>query len=251
MGDARQAAALALAGALACSPLAVHAQQVHPDETQGLGLTGAKTPDMLKEVAADPYRAPAEPACETIPAELVALNRVLGVDADQPKPKTSLARKATKAIGGAVRGFIPYRDEVRFLTQADKKDTQLRDATRAAWARRGFLRGLEANLHCGDEDGALDASNAEPLAPAPERQVASLDLPAAAASPEGAAVQRAPGQPWELPPPPAEEPPRTLVAPPALDVTPAATHADTLGAPKLQKEPRNVRYVWVQSGPSR
>jgi len=232
MGDARQAAALALAGALACAPFAAHAQQVHPGETDGLGLTGAKTPELLKEVAANPYRAPAEPACETIPAELVALNQVLGVDADQAKPKTSLVRKAGKAIEGTVRGFIPYRDEVRFLTQADKKDHQLMDATQAAWARRGFLRGLEANLHCAGDDGALDASNAEPLAPPPERQVASLDLPPAAPAPEivpaAAAVQRAPGQPWELPPPPAEDP--------------AGATSDTLRAVMLRDDPRDEGY---------
>jgi hypothetical protein len=202
MRDARQAAALALAGVLAVAPLAARAQQVHPGETEGLGLTGPKTPELLKEIAADPYRAPAEPACETIPAELMAISQVLGVDADQTRPKKSMFRKAEGALGGAVRGFIPYRGEIRFLTQADKRDHQLMDATQAAWARRGFLRGLEANLRCAGGDGALDASNAEPLAPPPDRQVAAIDLPPPRAT--AFAVQRAPGQPWELPPPEAE-----------------------------------------------
>jgi len=200
MRKVRQAAALAVAGALASLPAVVLAQQVHPGETEGLGLTGPHVPDMLKDIAADPYRAPAEPACQTIPAELVALNQVLGVDADQPKPKKSMVKQAGKAIGGAVRGMIPYRGEIRFLTGADHKDHQLMDATQAAWARRGFLRGLEANLHCG-EDG-LDTANAEPLGPLPDTQVAQIDLPPPAGS---AVAPRAPGQPWELPPPPPEQ----------------------------------------------
>lgn len=211
MRNVRQAAVLALAAALAGAPAVLHAQQVHPGETQGLGLRGPNVPDKLKEIAADPYRAPAEPACETIPAELVALNQMLGVDADQPKPKTSRVRQATKAVAGAVRSMIPYRDEVRFLTRADHKDHQLMDASRAAWARRGFLRGLEANLHCAGAppaiQGGLDTSNAEPLQPPPDTQIARIELPApAAAAPMPAAYQRAPGEPWELPPPPSDEP---------------------------------------------
>ena len=211
MRNARQAAALVFAGALAGAPAVLHAQQVHPGETQGLGLMGPKIPDMLKDIAADPYRAPAEPACQSIPAELVALNQMLGVDADQAKPKKSKVSQATKAIMGAARSAIPYRGEVRFLTGADHKDHQLMDATQAAWARRGFLRGLEANLHCADGDGGLDTTNAQPLGPARDKQVASLDLPPAAS---GAAFQRTPGQPWELPPPP-DEPVAATAAEPA------------------------------------
>jgi hypothetical protein len=201
MRNVRHAAALALAGALAGAPMLAHAQQVRPGETEGLGLTGPRIPALLKAVAANPYAPPAEPACETIPAELVALNQVLGVDADQPKPKTSKVSQAAKAIEGGVRSMIPYRGEIRFLTGADHKDHQLMDASQAAWARRGFLRGLEANLHCAGDgaEGRLDASNAQPLAPAPDTQVASADLPPAAGV--RAAFQRGPGQPWELPPP--------------------------------------------------
>jgi hypothetical protein len=187
------AAGLMLAGALTALPAA--AQQVHPGETEGLGLTGPTIPDLLKQIVADPYKAPAAPACETIPNELMALNAVLGVDADQAKPKKSIVRKAEKAIAGAVRGMIPYRDEVRFLTGADRKDGQLMDASQAAWARRGFLRGLEANLRCGET--GLDTAGAEPLGPAPDVQVARLDVPPA----QGPALLSVPGQPWQLPPP--------------------------------------------------
>ena len=226
MPNVRQAAALAFAGVFVGAPASALAQQVHPGETQGLGLTGARTPTLLKEVAADPYRAPAEPACQSIPAELVALNQVLGADADQPQPKKSMVSKAEKAVAGAVRGMIPYRDEVRFLTQADKKDHQLMDATRAAWARRGFLRGLEANLHCGaPQGGEIDTSNAEPLAPAPDTRVAQLDLPAAAAAEPDvltpATVQAsAPGEPWQLPPPGAAEGPQAAYGAPAAGPQP-------------------------------
>lgn len=137
-------AVLALTGALAAASLPCLAE-VRPGETQGLGLRGPAVPAFLKAVAADPYRAPAAPACETIPAEIKALNAVLGADADQPRKQRSLVMR--QAIG-AVRSMVPYRDVVRFLTRADHQDHELMNATMAGFARRGFLRGLEANLHC-------------------------------------------------------------------------------------------------------
>jgi hypothetical protein len=142
----RDLAAVALAGVLAGAGPACGAE-VRPGETQGLGLRGPQVPELLRTVAADPYRAPAEPACETIPAELLALEQALGPDADEPRKRRG---QVVRMVGGAVRSMVPYRDVVRFLTRADHHDHQLMDATMAGFARRGFLRGLEATLHCAE-----------------------------------------------------------------------------------------------------
>jgi hypothetical protein len=145
----RQAAALAAAGVLTAAPAVSQGQTIHPGEQMGLGLRGPEVPALLKAVAADPYRAPSEPACRTIPAEILALDKVLGADADQAKPhKSDLAAYAGREAKGAVRGLIPYRGAIRFLTRADRKDHELMTAAQAGWARRGFLRGLEASLRC-------------------------------------------------------------------------------------------------------
>ncbi|HEY0435066.1 MAG TPA: hypothetical protein VGC92_00385 [Phenylobacterium sp.] len=193
--------ALAAVGALAVAPLAARAQEIHPGEQHGLGLTGPRIPAILQAVAADPYKAPAEPACETIPAEILALDQVLGADADDPKPKKSyVVSYAERMAGGAIRGMVPYRGAIRFLTGADHKDHQLMDAARAGWARRGFLRGLEANLRCASTK-ADDAQAAETAAVAAVATVEAAKLPAAfgsplhiepapAAAPEGAASER-------------------------------------------------------------
>ncbi|MFL5296841.1 MAG: hypothetical protein ACJ798_10720 [Phenylobacterium sp.] len=149
MRMARQAAAAAIAGVLVGLPTLGAAQEIHPGEQSLLGLTGPQVPELLKAVAADPYKAPAAPACETIPAEILALDRILGADLDQPKAQKSYVKDfAVRQAKGAVRGLIPYRGAIRFLTGADHKDHDLMAAAQAGWARRGFLRGLEANLHC-------------------------------------------------------------------------------------------------------
>ena len=149
--------------------------EVRPGETQGLGLTGAQVPELLKAVAADPYRAPAAPACETIPAELKALDEILGADAGQPRKHRS---QVVKWAMGSVRGMVPYRGVVRFLTRADQHDHALMDATMAGFARRGFLRGLEANLHCAGPATPVSLPNIEPppALDAPAPVVASADV---------------------------------------------------------------------------
>jgi hypothetical protein len=137
------------------------AAQPTPGSQQGLGLTGADVPPLLKTVRADPYRAPAEPACESIPQEILALNQVLGPDVDGEQAKTG---KVHMAINYA-RGMIPYHGYVRFLTRADSKDNALQKAVTAGVARRAFLRGLEAHMQCAPaaDTKVADASARVPL----------------------------------------------------------------------------------------
>jgi hypothetical protein len=137
------------------------AAQPTPGSQQGLGLTGADIPPLLKTVRADPYRAPAEPACESIPQEILALNQVLGPDVDGEQAKTG---KVHMAMNYA-RGMIPYHGYVRFLTRADSKDNALQKAVTAGVARRAFLRGLEAHMRCAPaaDTKVADASARLPL----------------------------------------------------------------------------------------
>jgi hypothetical protein len=137
---------LAMAGVVAGLVPGAAAGQVVPGSQQGLGLTGADIPPLLQQVLADPYREPAGPACQTIPQEILALDQVLGPDVDGQQTKAGLAHKAMNYA----RGMIPYHGYVRFLTRADSKDKALQAAATAGFARRAFLRGLEAHMQCAD-----------------------------------------------------------------------------------------------------
>ncbi len=142
-----KAACWAVCGFLLAASAAQAQEPVQPGSDTGLGLTGADVPPLLAAIKADPYKAPAAPACDTVPAEILAINRVLGPDLDTPPPeagKESLTQKSE----GVARSLVPYGGVVRFVTGANKKDKELRDAVVAGYARRGFLRGLEANLKC-------------------------------------------------------------------------------------------------------
>ena len=122
--------------------------QVKPGSETGLGLTGADVPPLLATIKADPYKAPAAPACDTVPAEILAIDDLLGPDLDTP-PEPDDNKKSLVSKGeGVARSLVPYGGVVRFVTGANKKDKELREAVMAGYARRGFLRGIESSLKC-------------------------------------------------------------------------------------------------------
>lgn len=169
-GAATLTAAAVLAVAV-CTPLAGRAATIRPGETDNrdwtLGLIGHGVPDVLKTARADPYAAPAAPACETIPREIAALDEVLGPDSDAPAVKTKMRVRAEGLVMQGIRGFIPHRDWIRFATGAGRRDKALNEAAMAGWARRGFLKGMEINLGCPERPASArrelrDGSAAKP-----------------------------------------------------------------------------------------
>lgn len=118
----------------------------------GLGISGAVTPPELKAVAAAPYALPVPPDCAAMAREIVQLDDLLGPDVDVLAvvltQSQTIGRAADRAIIGAVRGAIPYRWVLRWMTQAGKLDRELRLAILAATARRGYLKGVRLGLAC-------------------------------------------------------------------------------------------------------
>ncbi|THD60313.1 hypothetical protein [Phenylobacterium sp.] len=137
--------------------------QVKPGSERGLGLTGADIPPLLQTIEADPYQLPAPLNCSGVGDELTTLNDLLGPDIDAEPvvadTKTNLASKGANLA----RGLVPYGGVVRFVTGASGKDKALQKAVLAGYARRGFLRGLQALPRCGE-------TPAPPPPPAPHQK---------------------------------------------------------------------------------
>lgn len=150
----------------------------------GLGISGAETPPALKVVAAAPYALPAAVDCAALGREIASLDELLGPDVDilvDPKIGAGLDDRAGRAFGSAVRGFIPYRWALRWMTQAGDLDQQLRQAVLAGSARRGFLKGMRLAMACPvhvpptpalPAIGSREAARAGPGAPPPALQPA-------------------------------------------------------------------------------
>jgi hypothetical protein len=120
-------------------------------DARGLGIMGAETPPALKIVAARPYHLPPAVNCAALDDEVVALDTLLGPDVDtlaDPTVSAGLDVRAGDALGSALRGAIPYRGTLRWLTHASAMDKQLRQAILAGAARRGFLKGIRRAMAC-------------------------------------------------------------------------------------------------------
>jgi hypothetical protein len=146
-------AAMLLATGLSMNGLPAQAQ-VKAGSESGLGLTGADVPQLLKDIKADPYKAPVAPACDTVPAEILAIGDLLGPDLDTPPEPVDKTRNLTSKGADVARGLVPYGGVVRFVTGANKKDKALREAVLAGYARRGFLRGVLLHLKCRPDPSA-------------------------------------------------------------------------------------------------
>jgi hypothetical protein len=117
----------------------------------GLGISGAETPATLKAVVAAPYVVAAPPDCAAMAREIADLDDLLGPDVDvlaDPKARAALEDQAGQALGSVVRGAIPYRWVLRWMTQAGRLDRELRQAILAGAARRGFLKGVRQGMSC-------------------------------------------------------------------------------------------------------
>lgn len=111
----------------------------------GLGISGPKTPAALQALVAAPYALPSQPDCAAMAREIADLDEVLGPDVDA----VAASRDGTgDAFGSAARGVIPYRWVMRLMTQAGRRDRELRLAVLAGTARRGYLKGLRLGLSC-------------------------------------------------------------------------------------------------------
>jgi predicted methyltransferase MtxX (methanogen marker protein 4) len=118
-------------------------------DDNGLGISGADTPPALQAIVTAPYALPSPSDCVVVAHEIADLDELLGPDVDAPPPaKADLEHSAGQAFGSAVRGAIPYRWVLRWMTQAGRLDRELRQAILAGTARRGFLKGIQRGRAC-------------------------------------------------------------------------------------------------------
>lgn len=113
----------------------------------GLGLAGAETPQALKTIALSPYLVSDPPDCAAMARAIGDLDRLLGPDLDVPALDDRRDTAGRLAMG-VLRGAIPYRWVVRWMTQAGRRDRELQRAILAGVARRGYLKGLRRGLAC-------------------------------------------------------------------------------------------------------
>jgi hypothetical protein len=123
-----------------------------------LNLVKADIPAVLVEAQQQPYAVPVEASCETLLAQVKALDAVLGPDLDAPASDDDPSliergsNEAKNAAVGALRstteGVVPFRGWVRKLTGAERYSKKVAAAIAAGTVRRAFLKGLMVPKAC-------------------------------------------------------------------------------------------------------
>lgn len=145
-------AALALAGCAASDQRQVAAAATTP--FSDLNLVNAPIPDVLMQAQKAPYKAPVDPSCAALAAEIKSLDAVLGADLDTPATDAnpSLIERGSGAAAGAaqkaVEGAIPFRGWIRKLSGAERYSNQVAAAIAAGTVRRAFLKGVVQARAC-------------------------------------------------------------------------------------------------------
>lgn len=132
-----------------------------------INVVRSEIPDLLKKAVVDPY-APPKTGCAPLKAEIEQLDGVLGDDYDDPKDDNkdeSLSRPVLGVVASTITDVIPMRGWVRRLTGAERHDQQVREAIKAGFVRRGYLKGLMNAGTCQGDRTVYVSAKAAPKPP--------------------------------------------------------------------------------------
>ena len=139
---------------------------------EDFNLKSRKIPGELLMARGAPYEMKSVEGCAPLQYAIIALDDVLGPDADEEDDETGLMRGALKAGGGLLSGFIPFRGIVRTLSGANKKRAEMAAAVYAGVARRSYLKGYSAAKGCPTaEEAAMRSADVAAGSGTPTRDV--------------------------------------------------------------------------------
>ncbi|PZR33176.1 hypothetical protein [Caulobacter segnis] len=145
-----------------------------------INVVRSEIPDLLKKAVADPY-APPQAGCAPLKAEIQQLDAVLGDDYDDPKDDNkdeSLSRPVLGVVASTITDVIPMRGWVRRLTGAERHDQMVREAIKAGFVRRGYLKGLMNAGTCQGDRLVYVSAKAAPKPPLVEAEAVPVQVAA-------------------------------------------------------------------------
>jgi hypothetical protein len=126
------------------------AGRIASQPARDVGASKVAIPPAVQKAAAAPYSLQGLGSCAQIKSAIFELNDVLGPDyAGAVTVRENKAGKLAAAGGKTiVNTIIPFRGLVREVSGAAPAERRLNAAIRAAYARRGFLRGVATGRKC-------------------------------------------------------------------------------------------------------
>lgn len=163
-----------------------------------INVVRSEIPDLLKKAQTDPY-APPSPGCTPLKAEIDKFDEVLGDDYDDRSADAKdggMARPVLGVVASTITDVIPMRGWVRRLTGAERHDQEVRDAIKAGFVRRGYLKGLYNAGAC--KGNRLVYVSAKPAPPPPVVAAEAVPVLVAAQPPVPAPTVAAPLAPFSM-----------------------------------------------------
>lgn len=146
-----------------------------------INVVRSEIPDLLKKAVVDPY-APPKTGCAPLKSEIEQLDAVLGDDYDDPKDDDkdeNLSRPVLGVVASTITDVIPMRGWVRRLTGAERHDQQVREAIKAGFVRRGYLKGLMNAGTCQGDRTVFVTAKAAPKPPLVAAEAVPVQVAAA------------------------------------------------------------------------
>ncbi|WP_156449717.1 hypothetical protein [Caulobacter sp. CCH9-E1] len=150
-----------------------------------INVMRSEIPDLLKKAVVDPY-APPKTGCAPLRGEIQRLDAVLGDDYDDPKDDDkdeSLSRPVLGVVASTITDVIPMRGWVRRLTGAERHDQRVREAIKAGFVRRGYLKGLMNAGTCQGDRTVFVTAKAAPKPPLVAAEAVPVQVAAAPVPP--------------------------------------------------------------------
>lgn len=150
------------------APAPAPLQTMDQSPLSDLNIGGGDIPDVLLRAVTDTYRKPTPLTCDTLGAEVLALDIVLGPDLDTLKAADKPDEFARTALVNAIRGLVPYSGVLRLITGAKARQRRIAEAIAAGGVRRGYLKGLGESFGCEVPAAPVHVLPDAPQAPPPQ-----------------------------------------------------------------------------------
>ncbi len=141
-----------------------------------LNLVRTPIPDILHQAQIYPYAAPTDQTCDSLTAQVQALNIALGADldaatgpqaSDLEKGVDALENVTMAALKGTFEGFVPFRGWIRKISGAESYAREVVAAIAAGTVRRAYLKGLGQARGCQPPAAPREPSSQPPVPPLP------------------------------------------------------------------------------------
>jgi hypothetical protein len=165
-----------------------------------INVVRSEIPALLTKAQTDPYAPPAM-GCAPLKAEIAQFDEVLGDDYDDRSDDAKsgqggMARPVLGVVASTITDVIPMRGWVRRLTGAERHDQMVRDAIKAGFVRRGYLKGLYNAGAC--KGNRLVFVSAKPAPPPPVVAAETVPVLVAAQPPVPTPQVAAPLAPFSM-----------------------------------------------------